>query len=282
MSRSLEAINRRSETGAAEVIPWVEWLARLGYVAKGIVYFVVGALAAQAAFGNGGETTGQQGALVEILHQPYGRILLGVVAVGLFGYALWRFVEAGLDPERKGKDAKGLIQRAGYVASGLAYSALGIEAVRLVLGLGGGEGGNRYEDWTAQLMAQPLGRWLVGLAGLVVIGVGLWQFYEAYSAHFRKELLLNQLNDQQRGWVIGSGRFGFAARGVVYALIGGFLLQAALQADPNEAGGLGDALAVLAQQPYGPWVLGAVAGGLMAYGLFAVVLARYRRIFVPV
>jgi hypothetical protein len=280
MNTTLESMKTQAEAGVAEVIPWVEWLARLGYIAKGVVYFVVGALAAEAAFGQGGQTTDQQGALVEILHQPFGQILLGVVAVGLFGYALWRLVEASLDPERNGKDAKGLVKRTGYVVSGLAYGALGIEAVRLVLGSGGGQGGNQTQDWTAQLMAQPLGRWLVGLAGLVVIGVGLWQFYEAYSAHFRKELMLNRLSEQQRDWVIGSGRFGFAARGVVYVLIGSFLVQAARHANPSEAGGLGEALATLAQQTYGPWLLGIVAIGLMAYGLFAMVLARYRRIFV--
>lgn len=255
---------------------WVERLARFGYAAKGAVYGIVGLLAAQAAFGTGGKTTDTQGALQTILTQPFGKVLLGLVAIGLIGYVLWRFVQAIKDPENKGTDAKGLAQRLGYAVNGLIYGSLALSAVRLVLGSGGGGNRNATQDWTARLLSQPFGHWLVGTTGAFIIGLGFYQFYTAYSAKFRKEMNLTQLSDTERKWVIGIGRFGLAARGIVFCVIGFFLIQAARQSDPSEVRGLGEALQALEQQPYGPWILGVVAVGLVAYGIYMVIQARYR------
>jgi hypothetical protein len=255
---------------------WIERLARFGYAAKGAVYGIVGLLAALAAFGAGGKTTDTQGALQTILTQPFGKVLLGLVAIGLLGYVLWRFVQAIKDPENKGTDAKGLAQRLGYAVNGLIYAGLALSAVRLVLGSGGGGNSNTTQDWTARLLSQPFGQWLVGTVGAFIIGLGFYQFYKAYSAKFRKELNLTQLSDTERKWVMGIGRFGLAARGVVFCVIGFFIIQAARQSDPSEARGLGEALQTLAQQPNGPWLLGVVAVGLVAYGIYMVIQARYR------
>lgn len=257
---------------------WVERLARFGYAAKGVVYGIVGLLAAQAAFGPGGKTTDTQGALQTIVNQPFGKVLLGAVAIGLLGYVLWRFVQAIKDPEHKGTDAKGLAQRLGFAINGLIYASLAFSAVRIVLGSGSGSNSNSTQDWTARLLAQPFGQWLVGTIGAFVIGLGFYQFYQAYSTKFRKELNLTQLSDTGQKWVIGISRFGLAARGIVFCIIGFFLIQAARQSDPSEVRGLGEALQVLAQQPYGPWLLGIVAVGLVAYGIYMVIQARYRRI----
>lgn len=257
---------------------WVERLARFGYAAKGTVYGIVGLLAAQAAFGTGGKTTDTQGALQTIVMQPFGKVLLGFVTIGLLGYVLWRFVQAIKDPENKGTDAKGLAQRLGYAITGSIYAGLAFSAMRLVLGTGGGSNSNSTEDWTARLLAQPFGQWLVGTVGAFIIGLGFCQFYLAYSTKFRKELNLTQLSDTEQKWVMGIGRFGLAARGVVFCVIGFFLIQAARQSDPKEARGLREALQVLAQQPYGPWILGIVAVGLVAYGIYMVIQARYRRL----
>lgn len=256
---------------------WVERLARFGYAAKGAVYGVVGLLAAQAAFGEGGKTTDTQGALQSILTQPFGKFLLGLVAVGLIGYVLGRFVLAIKDPENEGTDTKGLAKRFGYILNGLIYASLALSAVRLVLGSGGGNS-NSTQDWTARLLAQPFGQWLVGTVGAFVIGLGFYQFYEAYSAKFRKKLNLSELSNTEEKWVMGISRFGLAARGIVFCVIGFFLIQAARQSDSSEVRGLGEALQVLAQQPYGPWILGVVAVGLIAYGIYMVFQARYRRI----
>ncbi|MBW4682389.1 MAG: DUF1206 domain-containing protein [Microcoleus vaginatus WJT46-NPBG5] len=257
---------------------WIERLARFGYAAKGIVYGIVGLLALQAAMGTGGQTTDTQGALETIVTQPFGKFLLSLVAIGLLSYAVWRFVEALKDPENKGTDAKGLASRAGSAVSGLIYTGLALSAVKIVLGSRSAGGDNSTADSTARLMAQPFGQWLVGTLGAITLGMGFYHFYKAYSAKFRKELKLSQMSNTQETWAIRVGRFGLAARGVVLSIAGIFLIQAARQSNPNEARGLSGALDTLAQQPYGPWLLGIVALGLMAYGIYMGVEARFRRI----
>lgn len=259
--------------------PWVERLARLGFAAKGIVYITIGALATRAALGSGGATTDTRGAIETIGQQPFGRVLLGVLSIGLLGHALWRFVEAAVDPERRGTDAKGLAKRLGYAGIGVLYVGLALTAVQLMRGSGGANG-NATADWTARLMGQPFGRWLVALIGLGVIGIGLYQFYQSYTAKFKEKLKLGEMSSTEQEWTIRSGRFGLAARGVVFGIIGGFLVQAALQSSAENVQGLGGALqALAAQRPLGPWLLGIVAVGLIAYGIYTLISARYRRIF---
>jgi hypothetical protein len=257
--------------------PWVERLARLGFAAKGIVYALVGLLAAQTAFGIGGKTTDTQGALQTISNQPFGRVLLSFVAIGLLGYALWRLVEAAADPDHKGNDVKGILQRCSYAVNGLICASLALTAVQIVLGAGGSSS-NASRDWTARLLAQPFGQWLVGTIGALVIGLGVYQFYQAYKASFRKKLKLDEMSDAEQTWTIRIGRLGLAARGVVFGVIGFFLIQAARQSNPDHAKGLAGALESLAQQPYGAWILGIVAIGLIAYGVYYIVQARYRKI----
>lgn len=258
---------------------WVERLARLGYTAKGIVYAIVGTLAVQAAFGAGGQTTDQKGALGAIASQPFGKFLLALVALGLIGYVIWRFVEAIQDPEHRGDDAEGVARRLGYAISGIIYASLAFSAVRLAMGSdASSSSSNSTQDWTARLMSQPFGQWLVGLVGAFIIGLGFYQFYKAYKAKFRKEMKLHEMTPTEETWATRIGRFGEAARGVVFVIIGFFLLEAARQADPNQARGLDGALQSLAQQPHGAWLLGIVALGLVAYGIHMGVQARYRRI----
>lgn len=257
---------------------WIERLARWGYASKGVVYGIVGLLAAQAAFGSGGRTTDTQGALQAIVNQPFGKFLLALVAIGLIGYVIWRFVQAIKDPENKGTDAKGLAQRVGYAVNGLIYAGLALSAVQIVLGSGGGGNSNSTQDGTARLLSQPFGQWLVGTVGAFIIGLGFYQFYQAFSGKFRRELNLTELSDTQRKLVMGICRFGLLARGIVFCIIGWFLIQAGIQYDASEAGGLDEALQTLAQQPYGPWFLGIVALGLVAYGIYLVIQARYRQL----
>ena len=262
-----------------QAAPWIERLARVGYASKAVVYFTVGLLAAQAAFGSGGQTTDQRGALREIVQQPMGRALLAVVALGLFGYAVWRVIAAVTDAERKGGDGKGAAVRVGMVVRGLLYGALGMEALRLVIGAGSsGEQGAKH--WTARLLGMPMGRTLVLLAGAGVIGYALYQLYRAYKAKLSKELELGRLTPDAASWVVRLARFGMAARGVVFMIIGWFLIRAGMERDASEAGGLAEALATLEQQAYGPWLLGATALGLIAYAVYQLVNARYRRISV--
>ncbi len=272
-----DKMKQQAEEGAKQASPWALRLVRLGYVTKGIVYMIVGVLAAQVAFGTGGETTGSSGALQEIVSQPFGRVLLSIVAVGLAGYALWRVVQGTFDIDNQGSEMKAIGKRLGYVISGILYGGLAWTAAQIVLGSGGG-GGNSTQDWTARLMGQPFGLWLVGIVGVIVIGTGIYQIYKGVTAKFREKLHLASMSERERTWAISAGRFGLSARGVVLGLIGLFLVQAALQANPNQAKGLGSTLQEIAQQPAGAWLLGITSIGLIAYGIFMGFLGRYRRI----
>lgn len=262
--------------------PWMERFFRLGYAAKGVVYAIIGWLAASAAFGPGGRTTGARGALRSLVKQPFGQGLLGLVAIGLSGYVLWRFVQAIMDTENQGRDAKGIILRLSYAGNGSIYAGLAMTAIELVIDEVDGEvdidNGYGARDWTALLLAQPFGQWLVGTVGAIAIGVGFYEFYQAYTAKFCRKFKLNKMSDTEKTWATYIGRFGLAARGVVYSMIGFFLIQAARQSNSNQVKGLEGALDSLARQPYGPWLLGIVAIGLIAYGLYYIVQARYRRI----
>jgi uncharacterized membrane protein YidH (DUF202 family) len=259
--------------------PWVERLARLGYATKGVVYTVVGVIAALAALRGGGKTADTRGALEEIVQRPYGRVMLIVVAVGLAGYALWRLTQAVFDTEDKGAEWKGLAVRAGYACIGFVYFGLGYSAVRLILGGDAGDSSDeKSKAWSATFMSLPFGRLLVGLGGLGFVGFGLWQCHKAFKRKFKKKLKRGEMGEGADTFITRAGQFGLASRGVVFGVVGVFLAQAALRARPHEARGLGGALHALEEQSYGPWILGVVALGLVAYGLLMFSLALYRRI----
>lgn len=267
---------RRVEGVRRKANPWIERLARLGYAAKGVVYAVIGILALRQALGAGGETTGTGGAVQSIGAQPFGVVLLVIVGVGLLGYMLWKFVQAIADTEHKGSDAKGIVRRVAYAGSGLIHGGLAFTAAQIIAG----SGGSSSRDWTARVMSYqpPLGQLAVGLVGLVVIGVALYQLHAAYEAKFRRDLKLGQMGAAEERWTTRAGRFGTAARALVIGVAGAFLILAAYQSDPSETRGLGGALQTLASQPLGPYILGATALGLLAYAAFMFLVARYRRI----
>ena len=268
----------RAEGAARQASPWITALGRLGFACKGIVYLIIGVLAAQLAMGEGGATTDAQGVLVRVLEAPFGKFGLGLVTVGLAGYVLWRLVQAVLDTDGKGNDASGLWARGGYLVSGIIHLTLALAALRLLLGGESSTGGDQSaQDWTARLLAQPFGVLLVVLLGLAVLGSAAFQFYRAYKADFRKELRNDEMGPHEQEFATRTGRLGHAARGVTFGLIGLFLVVAAVRQNPAEARGLAGALDTLLQQAYGPILLVLVAGGLAAYGLYMFVEARYRR-----
>jgi hypothetical protein len=277
---SLEGAKEQAKRAVRAANPWLVRFGRFGYAAKGVVYVIIGALAATGAL-RGGQPADSRGALTEIVRQPFGSTMLGVVAAGLAGYALWRLLMALMDTENKGSELKGLAVRFGYGCIALVYAGLSYSAVQLVLGYGAGKGSDETsKEWTARFMALPFGRWLVGLAGLGVIGFGAWQCYKGLSARFRKRLKTGEMADMTDRLATRAGQVGLTARGVVFGIIGAFLIQAALHAKAREARGLGGALLALEQSPYGPWLLGAVALGLVVYGLYMFVEARYRRMVI--
>ncbi|PVE26039.1 hypothetical protein DC522_02050 [Microvirga sp. KLBC 81] len=257
----------------------VEVLARLGYGARGAVYGLVGGLALLAAIGSGGQTGGSRNALQTLLSQPFGKIWLALIAVGLFGFCAWRVVEALTDADHRGSDMKGWSVRGAHLVSGAIYAGLAIYAVSLALGRGSGGGEDQAaQDWTAWLMSKPFGLWLVGLIGLAVAATGLGFAWKAWRGDVAQRL---SLPADKRQWVISLGRMGFAARGVVFVIIGGFLILAALHSSSSEVQGLGGALQTLQQQPYGWVLLALTAIGLFAFGIFGLVQARYRHIDAP-
>ena len=253
-------------------------LGRFGYGAKGVVYVVLGAMALQAAFEAGKKAPGTQGALREIADKPLGEFLLWLLAAGLIGHALWRLVQAVRDTERKGKDAKGLAIRTGYIISAAIHVSLAVAAASIARGRP--TRANSEQSLTADLMAMPFGRWLVAAIGLIVLGVGISQLYQAYSARFRERLRTAEMTPKEQRWAIRSGRAGYAARGITFGVIGVFLINAARQFDPQEAKGLAGALQTLENQPHGQWLLAIVGLGLLGYGVFQFILARYRRMVV--
>lgn len=258
-----------------EVGRWIEKLARLGYLAKAVVYGLIGILALRLAFGmSGGETTDAQGALREIAGAPWGKFLLFAIALGLLGYAAWRFVQGVLDVDARGNDPKGLAARAGYVGSGVIHTGIALAAFSTATG--GGGGGNSEQEMTAGLMTNEWGVWLVGLAGLVTVVVGLYQFKLGHDARFTRQWNTGEMSAQQREWGRKAGRFGLMARGVVFVIMGFFLLKAAWQHDASEARGLGGVLAEVGGTGYGTWLLAIVALGFVCYAIYCVVQARFR------
>jgi hypothetical protein len=259
--------------------PGAELLARLGYVAKGVVYLIIGVLAVRVAIGDGGKTTDNRGALQAIYHQPLGQFLLGVMVVGLLGYALWCLIlRALLDADDWGTKPKGVVARLGYAVVGIAYAATATAAIQLLAGAGsaGKSTDASAQDWTATLIKHAYGMWLVILLGLVMIAVGLYLLYYAYSADFMQRF--SSLTGGLRRWVQRLGRAGYTAQGLVFGEIGIFLIVAASRHNPREAKGLGGALQQLATAPYGHVLLAFVALGFIAYGVYSFAQARYRRI----
>lgn len=272
-----DTVAKGARDAAREAAPWVERLARLGYAAKGVVYLLVGLVAARAGLGGGGRVEDSGGALQRIQDGPAGQAALALVALGLIGYALWGFVRAAMDPEGRGEDGPGrMAKRVGYALTGVTHVLLAWQAVRLLRGSGGG--GDRTQDWTAMVMDKPLGRWVIAAVGLGIAGYGAYQLFRAWHEKVGERLDLSAVDAPRREWVLRLGRFGLGARGVVFAIIGLFLVRAALRHEPGQARGLAGALETLREQPYGPWLLGIVGLGLAAYGVYELVQSRYRRV----
>ena len=252
--------------------------ARLGYAAKGVVYIIIGFLAGKLALGQGGQATDQKGALRAIAEQPFGKFLLIVIAIGLLAFGLWSLVQGIYDTEGEGRRAKGIVARIGYAVVGIAYLVLALGAYQLAAGTG--NGGNSTtsttQDATAKLLALPFGVPLVVIVGLVVLGIAVYLYARAYRAKFQRRLALSNLRPQVRKTMISLGRLGYAALGVVFTIIGFFLIVAAVQFNPQKAKGLDAAIGELQALPLGHLLLGLVALGLLAYGVYSFVEARYR------
>ena len=279
MDKSLAAGEIRHRAAQVEVDAkrqWVPALARVGLLAKGVSFVIVGGLAVALAAGEGGKATSREGALATIADESGGEVLLVLLALGFAAYALWRFSEPFLeDGDDDGVKKYG--KWAAWIGRGVVYAALAYGTVKLLVSAGGHQSQNaKAHKAAAEVLSWPAGTWLVGIAGACVVGVGLYNGYRGVARKFRDKWKTGEMNHAALQWGTRVGVVGLLSRMVVFALIGCFLVKAAVEYDPKEAIGLDGALQKLVHQSYGPWLLGLVAAGLIAYGLFCVVEARYR------
>jgi hypothetical protein len=245
-------------------------------VCAGTLYLIIGVLAIELALGAGGKAADRTGALHEIADESWGAILLVVLAVGFGGFALWRVTVAVLGEKLETSDDFGWGKRLWYGARGAFYAVLCYATVAILIGSNSSSGNERTQ--TETVLGWPAGRWLVGAVGVVMLGWGIGSAYRGISEKFKDDLHTEQMTARSERWATRAGVTGHLARGVVYALIGVFLIRAAVEYDPKEAVGVDGALQKLAAQTFGPLLLGVVAAGLISYGLFYFVRAGYREV----
>jgi Domain of Unknown Function (DUF1206) len=256
----------------------IEGCARIGYLAKGFVFATVGVLALMTALGiAGGRIVGTEGAVQTLGSGSHDRIILAGIAAGLAAFVVWRIVQAIADPDRRGRDAKGLLMRAGSLVSAAAYGLLATFTLQRLQG-NGGSGDDGTTEHARTLMAHDWGGWVVAAVGAAFIGVALYQMYRAYSAGFRRRWRRAEMGPDEERWAARVSRIGITARALAFLLIGGFLLEAAARSNPARAEGLRGALRAFVDQPWGGLWLGGIGVGFVCYGVYCVVNARYRRI----
>jgi len=258
--------------------PQLELLERLGYVARGALYVVMGLLALGVALRvGGGKATDLSGSLVFLTGNPFGKLVLIAFAIGLAAYSLWGLVRAIYDPLHRGSDASGYVARLGFITSAVSYAAIVIFALQILAGSGGASGDGTQKT-VASVLTHPAGGWLTILIGLFALGIGVGQFMEAYRPTFARDLKAAEMSASERDVAVGLGRFGMFARGVVFLVIGWFVVQAGIHHDAGQVQGFGGAFLFLLSQPFGHWVVGIIALGFVALGLHSFACARWIRL----
>ena len=274
MGVQMEDVKDRAEDALEEAAEstWLQRMARAGLAARGLLYVVVAILATQVAAGHDETRADKQGALQAVVRQPFGRILVLLLAAGFAGYAVWRFVEAAVGPSDEPDERKATFKRIGYAARGALYTFFFGSAVKLFIWANAATSDTVESDWTARVLDWPGGTWLVQGVGLGLIGAGLYIGWRGLTGKFRKRLKSYEMGRAERLWIRGVGTFGMVARMVISIMMGVFLIAAARLHDPEQAVGIDGALKRLADRSYGPTLLVVVAVGLAAYG--AVLLRR--------
>jgi len=266
--------------------PGLVKLARLGWLAKGVVYFLAGLLAlalVRQAIGGSDSTANQEaspnGALKEVASTSWGPVLLWTLAVGLFLYAAWRVVSAFLPGDG---GAKSWARRIGYVCSAALYGFLGVTAVALARSeQAAADGNQKVRDVAQRFMENSAGRWLVGIVGVILVAVGLYRIKKAVTQDVEDELDLGGVSESHRRWIRRLAAVGEIGRGVAFGLVGFFLARAAVDFDPAEATGLDGALRRVADEGWGQVVVAVVGLGFIAYGIFCAVTFPRRRLEAP-
>lgn len=263
----------------ADTNDWVENYARIGLVSKGIVYCITGTLATMAAFNiAGGQASGKEKIFEFIYKQPYGRIMLSMIAIGLAGYVLWRFIQAIKDPDQKGTNPRGIADRIGYASSGIVYAIAAYYAGKMVtIGLIQ-DSSNEKELVIEKILHLPFGQWIVGGIALGFIGKGVYQVYRALTGKYKKYIKSHKLDNLSKAIYKRSGLFGYISRGIVFFILGYFFIKAAIESNPEQVEGTEGAFNFLEGSFLGAWLMGAVALGLLGYGVFMIIKGRYSKI----
>ena len=257
-----------------EVRSKIQLFARIGYAARGAVYFLMGLFALLLATGSSeGKATDSKGAIRELLDHRFGTAFLIVMAVGLFSYAIWRLYETFADPTHEGTKAKGLMKRAGFLLGAIGHASLGIYALNLIFYFSQSKGGTE-QSFAHKLLTLPFGQLLTAAIGIGIIVFGLSQFFVAIKEKFCRTL---DIPADKRDVVVPVCKFGLMARGAVFALIGWFFVQAALHYSSREAGGIAQAWQVLREQPFGNYLIGVVALGFLSFGVYGAAESLYDR-----
>ena len=272
--KNMEVKGKRAAKEAA-YSPTMEKLTRLGYGIKGLIYITIGLLAIQGALGRGKTPADQLGAIRTFSELPFAQVLLWIVLIGLISYSLWGIIRAIMDPFHKGTDLKGLVARGGYLISAATYATFVLPTYRLIMGAG--SSGSNQTQLVAKIMSMPFGRFIVGIVGVAAIAAGLYQCYLGIESKFEKQFKTYALTAENYRIAIQMGRFGTIARGIVFAIVGFFFFLAAYTASPGRAQGINGALDYLARQPYGLWLMGIVAAGLIAFGIYSLMTAAWFR-----
>lgn len=252
----------------------LEQVARLGYVARGSVFLILGYFCAFAAYAST-RPLDSNDTFRSLLTKPLGGILLGTIAAGLLCFAAWRIAQALLDVDGCGKDWPGCGKRIAYGFAGLFYVAFGFLALSVLFGLAHGNSDTIARDWSARLLSIPFGKWLVAAVGLTIVGIGIGTAVAGFRAEFVRRM---SLPAESRRLVVLLGIFGYLTRALVFTMIGGFFLFAAFHANASEAIGVAGTLRVIQGQAYGKYLLGLTAAGLMAFGALGIAEAVFRRI----
>lgn len=258
--------------------PWAERIGRYGFGVRGAVYALVGALAAMQATGyRHDQSLSGRSALIVIAAQPFGTVLLVAIAVGFLSFGCWQLFSGIFLPAPNGSFLKTVRKRLARTFSGITQFALCAGAIGLIVGARHPNGDAQAIGWTAWLMAYPFGRFLVLAVGVGIGIFGLVQVWKGWKKRFPQQLDPSELKDGVHTFVTRLGQFGLMCRGFVFGIVAGFLITAAVNESPKQAKDLGGAMRALEAQPYGPWLLGAVAVGLLGYGVYLLVGSRYCR-----
>lgn len=257
----------------------MEWAARWGLTTRGVLYLLIGALAGKIAFGEPGGQADRGGAVQQLSEQPFGKLLVWAAGLGLAAMAVWQLSEAAFGAS--GADGRKATRRLAAAARCAVYAAGAFSVIAFAMAEGNSGSGSsdaQSKDVTAEVLDLPAGRWLLGVAGLVLVGAGGWMALQAWKRTFRKHLALGSASARTRRIVEFLGVAGGICRGAVFAAAGGFAVAAAVQYDARQAKGMDDTLRSFSTTPVGPWLLVVVAAGLMLYGLFSFAMARWRAV----